>query len=85
MRLSDWLSTSGMNPTQFARQAGVAHTTVLRILAGNYHPQRDTRRRIVNATGGEVTEAELLVEAALGGRALLEQAPVERARKSGAV
>lgn len=80
MKLSDWLSQSGMNPTRFARQAGMAHTTVLRILNGGYHPQKETRLRIVRATGGEVTEAELLVEAALGtGRTPFAQPPTERA------
>ena len=66
MRLKEWLSHTGMSVPEFASRAGVAHTTIYRILCGGYHPRRPLRERIVSATGGDVTEAELLVEAALG-------------------
>lgn len=64
MTLSEYLRHSGMPALQLAKSAGVAHTTIGRILKGTHIPQRSTRQRIAAATNGAVSEGEILMEAA---------------------
>lgn len=61
MRLDTYLRQRGMTAQQLALQSGIAHTTVTRIIAGQVIPRRATRLRLVEATGGEVTERDLLL------------------------
>lgn len=64
MRLSDYLRTRGLTRHEFALSAKVAHTTIGRLLAGERIPNARTRRLIVVATDGQVTERDLLLEGA---------------------
>ncbi len=61
MKLADHIRDRGLNAHSFAQVAGVAHTTIGRILAGEVVPGPQTRRKIVEATSGEVTERDLLI------------------------
>lgn len=63
MQLSAYLSFQGLNVLQFARKAGIAHTTVSRLLRGEVIPRRPTIKKIAAATDGQVSERELLIEA----------------------
>ncbi len=60
MKLSAWMTKTETTATALAEKVGVSHTTIGRIARGEMEPRPDTRRRIVKATGGEVTEIELL-------------------------
>lgn len=64
MKLADFLTAHGLTVPAFAREAGVAHTTVYRILSGMQVPGPQTRRKIAFTTRGLVTERDLLREAA---------------------
>ncbi len=59
MRLSDYLEKTGEKPTQFARRAGLSHSTVLRLMSGDRDPGGKSVREILKATGGKVTAADL--------------------------
>lgn len=64
MKLSDYLRVSNITRSQIALEAGVARTTVMRLLDQGIIPQRATARKLVAATDGAVTEADLVAEAA---------------------
>jgi hypothetical protein len=64
MKLTDYLRVSKMTRNQFAAVAGIARTTVMRLLDHGYIPQRATAQKIVAATDGAVSEADLVAEAA---------------------
>ena len=64
MKLADYLRSRGITPYRFGRVAGVAHTTVSRLVAGAHVPRAETRQRISVATGGMVSERDLLLEGA---------------------
>lgn len=64
MKLSDFLLQSQTSRAQLALRAGVARTTVMRLLDQGIIPQRSTAQKLVAATGGAVTEADLVAEAA---------------------
>ncbi|QRE76495.1 helix-turn-helix domain-containing protein [Methylobacterium aquaticum] len=61
MTLADYLAEQKLKPTQFARDASLPASTITRILRGEREPSSRTIRRIVQATGGRVTAAELIV------------------------
>ena len=63
MKLSDYLTAHSLTRARFAELAGIAHTTVSRILDQGMVPRRDTCERISEATRGEVSEGDLLIEA----------------------
>lgn len=63
MKLREYLSETGTNVLQFSRLAGVAHSTVLRLLSGEVIPRRPTLKKIAGATDGRVSEGDLLIEA----------------------
>jgi transcriptional regulator with XRE-family HTH domain len=54
MRLSDFLTETQTKPAVFARQLGVAHTTVMRWASGDVSPSLDAMERIAKATEGRV-------------------------------
>jgi transcriptional regulator with XRE-family HTH domain len=62
MRLSRYLKLNGLSEGEFAARVPVAHSTVWRITRGQMSPRPPLRQRIVAATRGEVSEAELLLE-----------------------
>ncbi len=64
MKLTDYLLVTNTTRSQIALKAGVARTTVMRLLDQGIIPQRATARKLVSATGGAVTEADLVAEAA---------------------
>ncbi len=59
MTLADYLVSKGLKPASFARQVGVAASTVTRILDGSRRPTLDVAVKIVRATSGEVSFEEL--------------------------
>lgn len=64
MKLSTYLSTHSITRAALAERAGIAHTTVGRLLDQGMLPRRETCERISQATNGEVSEGDLLIEAA---------------------
>lgn len=64
MKLSDYLRASNITRSQIALRAGVARTTVMRLIDQGIIPQRATAQKLVSATDGAVTEADLVAEAA---------------------
>lgn len=54
MRLAEFLTSQKMTPTAFARQLGVAHTTVLRWASGDVPPTMEWMERIARETEGAV-------------------------------
>ncbi len=54
MKLAQYLEYRQITPTAFARDLGVAHTTVIRWAAGTVPPSLEWMERIADATGGEV-------------------------------
>ncbi|MDF2970299.1 MAG: helix-turn-helix protein [Microvirga sp.] len=64
MKLPTYLSHRGLTATDLAKRAGVAQSTITRTLNGEVVPGPRTRARIVAATGGQVTERDLLVSVA---------------------
>lgn len=54
MTLHEYLAKENMPPHRFARSAGIDHTTIGRLLAGQI-PRADTALKIHDATGGAVT------------------------------
>lgn len=64
MRLSAYISRQGTSASALAIAAKVAPSTVLRLLNVGMMPQRATAAKIAAATNGEVTEADLIAEAA---------------------
>lgn len=63
MKLAQWLTANKLKPSAFAKQVGVSHTTILRYLAGDRFPRRDTAERITAATDGAVTAGDFQGEA----------------------
>ncbi len=64
MKLTDYLRVSHTTRSQLALDAGIARTTVMRLLDQGVIPQRATAQKIIAATDGAVTEADLVAEAA---------------------
>jgi predicted transcriptional regulator len=63
MHLSRYLSERGVSGTAFAKQAGVAQSTIWRLVSQGVIPQRQTIDKIVAAADGRVSEADLVAEA----------------------
>jgi DNA-binding transcriptional regulator YdaS (Cro superfamily) len=63
MKLSDYLAEERLTVLAFARRLGVAHTTVGRWINGR-EPRGVLAGRILGATGGKVTGADLAPRAA---------------------
>ena len=74
MKLSTYLSRNDLSREQFAAKAGVARTTVMRLLDHGMVPRRATAEKIVTATDGQVSEADLHLEAISARAALSNRA-----------
>lgn len=64
MRLSRYLIKHGLTEAEFARRAKVAPSTVWRVVRGQMIPRAELRRQLAAATGGEVSEGDLLLDGA---------------------
>jgi transcriptional regulator with XRE-family HTH domain len=64
MKLAAYLHETGITVPELARKAALWHTTLYRILSGVQVPGPRTRAKIARATGGLVTERDLLRDAA---------------------
>jgi len=64
MWLSRYIADHGMTMMALAQKAGVAPSTVTRLLSQGVLPQRRTAAKLVAATDGLVSEADLFAEAA---------------------
>jgi transcriptional regulator with XRE-family HTH domain len=64
MKLAAYLQDTGITVPELARKAALWHTTLYRILSGVQVPGPRTRAKIARATGGLVTERDLLRDAA---------------------
>jgi len=64
MKLSQFLATNNLSRRSLAERAGVARTTIMRLLDHGMVPQHATAQKLVAATEGLVSEAELAAEAA---------------------
>ena len=60
MKLKDYLAKVNMRPTAFAREIGVAPTTVTRWIRGHRHPEMRAVQKIIKATRGRVTANDFL-------------------------
>lgn len=60
MDLQAWLERAGNSRSSLARRSGISKTTLHRITRGETVPRAKTAKAIEEATGGEVTAAELL-------------------------
>ena len=54
MQLSEWLTSKGLTAAELARRIDRSSSTVSRILRGEVVASRETIRRIVAETNGEV-------------------------------
>lgn len=79
MRLDIHIAAKDVSVRSLARAAGVAHTTVLRLLRGLSCPDRKTLSRIAGATGGEVSEADVLASFGAWATPQGDEPPVARA------
>lgn len=59
MTLSDYLTAERIKPAAFARKAGLAASTITRILDGTRRPLLDVAVKIVRATDGRVSFEDL--------------------------
>jgi transcriptional regulator with XRE-family HTH domain len=64
MNLRDFMRHHAIAPVEMSRLAGVDHSTLWRLLNGKGIPNRKTREKIAAATKGQVSERDLLREAA---------------------
>ena len=69
MTLDDWMAQNGVTCTDFGAELGVAHTTVVRWRRRLIEPRGEMIERVVRATRGAVTPAELAPRAAAHWRA----------------
>lgn len=60
MRLSEYLAKTKTSPEKFAAKVGVHPTTIYRLLSGTTIPKRENLKRIIAATGGEVSVVDLM-------------------------
>lgn len=58
MKLHEYLEQNGITAHQFARQTGINHATISRLLNNGQMPRADTAWLIEGATGGAVTLAD---------------------------
>lgn len=63
MWLSRYIADQGTTMMAFAEKAGVAPSTVTRLLSQGVLPQRRTAEKLVAATDGLVLEIDLFAEA----------------------
>lgn len=63
MRLSQYLAEQKQTPTAFARQLGVAHTTVMRWASGDVSPTMEWMEQIAQETGGAVMPNDFMRDA----------------------
>lgn len=64
MRLSEFLAETHTKPTAFARQLGVAHTTVTRWASGEVAPSMEAMERIAEITEGRVMPNDFMRQTA---------------------
>lgn len=64
MTLSEYLVAEGMKASQFAERLGMPASTILRIISGQREARIGTAAKIVEATGGKVGFADLVIEPA---------------------
>ena len=64
MWLSRYIEKQGLSRCGFAVQAGVAPSTVTRLLGIGQTPQHGTVLKLADATHGKVSEMDILAEAA---------------------
>lgn len=62
MKLTAYLELDQSNALRLSRKAGVAHTTIRRLVTGQTLPRRRTLAKIAAATAGMVSEQEILSE-----------------------
>jgi predicted transcriptional regulator len=62
MTLDEYLRQPGITATEFAPKAGLTEASVSRIRKGQQNISRDVIRRIVSASAGLVTAAELVFD-----------------------
>lgn len=60
MTLSEYLAEKRLKPSKFAEQLGMPPSTILRIISGAREARIGTAAKIVAATEGRVTFAELV-------------------------
>lgn len=75
MMLQDWLDRTNTTASALAREVGCSHTTIIRIARGEIEPRPAMRRRIVEATAGQVAEVELVKLGSAAGSADLSADP----------
>lgn len=68
MTLEDYLCKNGLKPHEFALRIDTSREAVRRYVSGERLPRPDIMARIVAATGGAVTDSEIL-------RAYMEKRP----------
>lgn len=69
MRLSDWVEQNGRGALmRLSERSGVCYPTVHAIYSGTQTPKYDTAEKLSDATGGEVTIAELCKPASASGK-----------------
>lgn len=64
MDLRRYLKITNKTATDFAKEIGVSHSTVVRYMQGLRVPNSLTMRRIVDATGGDVMPDDFFKAAA---------------------
>jgi plasmid maintenance system antidote protein VapI len=60
MKLKDWLWTQRLRQTEFAETLGVSNGYMSELCSGQKWPSRDMARRIVEATGGQVSANDFI-------------------------
>ncbi len=62
MTLQEFLTEKSLKPSTFAKAAGIAPSTIIRILNGERKPSLATMQKIMAASEGMVTPNDYLVE-----------------------
>lgn len=60
MKLGDYLEKNSIKKKDFAKRVGITRVSLHRIIHGKQTPRPGLLSRIIGATGGEVTLAELI-------------------------
>jgi transcriptional regulator with XRE-family HTH domain len=59
MKIESYLKREGLTQREFARQAGVAHSTITRLIKRKINPSREMVARIVEASGNAIRPNDL--------------------------
>lgn len=60
MQLSEWLTTNGIRPSEFAARIGVSPQTITGWCDGSFWVSKKRAKAIYEATNGEVTPTDLM-------------------------